>query len=41
MAATILAALQVGSSSAGTAATLEKILGYEDAIRERGAQLSL
>ena len=39
MAATILAALQVGSSSAGTAATLEKILGHEDTIRERGAQL--
>ena len=39
MAASIIAALQIGSAPAGTAATLEKVLGFESAIRERGADL--
>jgi nitrilase len=39
MTASVLAALQIGSAPAGTAATLEKVLGFESAIRERGADL--
>jgi nitrilase len=39
MTASIIAALQIGSAPAGTAATLEKVLGFESAIRERGADL--
>jgi len=39
MTTSIIAALQIGSAAAGTAATLEKILGFESAIRERGADL--
>ena len=39
MTTAILAALQIGSAPAGTAATLEKLLGFEGAIRERGADL--
>lgn len=36
---TVVAALQIGSSPEGTAATLEKILGYEEAIAASGASL--
>jgi nitrilase len=36
---TIIAALQLGSSPEGTAATLEKILGYEREIADSGAKL--
>jgi len=39
MAASIISALQIGSSPAGTAATLEKVMGFESAIRESGADL--
>lgn len=39
MAQTVIAALQIGSSPAGKAATLDKILSYEEAIRARGAAL--
>lgn len=39
MSASIVAALQVGSSPAGKAATLEKILGYEREIADSGANL--
>ena len=39
MTRTVIAALQIGSDPAGTAATLEKVLGHESAIRERGAGL--
>lgn len=34
-----IAALQIGSQPAGSAATLERILGYADTIRSAGAQL--
>lgn len=34
-----LAALQIGSQAGGTAATLDRILGYAGAIRNAGAQL--
>jgi nitrilase len=34
-----IAALQVGSQAAGTAATLDRILSYADKIREAGVQL--
>jgi nitrilase len=34
-----IAALQVGSQTAGTAATLDRVLGYADAIRNAGVQL--
>jgi nitrilase len=34
-----VAALQIGSQPAGTAATLERILGHAEAIRSAGAQL--
>jgi nitrilase len=37
----VIAALQLGTAPAGTAATLEKILSYEDAIRDRGAALAV
>jgi nitrilase len=39
MTQTVIAALQLGTSPAGTAATLDKILSYEEAIRDRGAAL--
>jgi nitrilase len=39
MTASVLAALQIGSAPAGTAATLGRVLGFESAIRERGADL--
>ncbi|MDR3673694.1 MAG: carbon-nitrogen hydrolase family protein [Holophaga sp.] len=39
MTASIIAALQIGSAPSGTAATLEKVLGFESAIRESGADL--
>ena len=34
-----IAALQIGSQAAGTAATLDRILSYANAIRDAGAQL--
>jgi nitrilase len=39
MTASVLAALQIGSAPAGTAATLGRVLGFESAIRECGADL--
>lgn len=39
MSATVIAALQLGTSPAGTATTLEKVIGYEGQIRESGASL--
>ncbi len=39
MSTSVIAALQLGTSPAGTRATLDKILGYEAAIRDRGASL--
>jgi nitrilase len=39
MSAAIVAALQLGTAPAGTAATLDLILGYADEIRDRGASL--
>jgi len=39
MSTSVVAALQVGSSSEGKAATLEKILGYEREIADAGAKL--
>lgn len=39
MTGAVVAALQLGTSPAGTAATLELILSYEDEIKARGASL--
>ena len=39
MSQTVIAALQVGASAEGKAATLEQILSFETAIREAGAEL--
>lgn len=39
MSTSVIAALQIGASPAGTRATLDTILGYETAIRDSGASL--
>ena len=39
MATSVIAALQIGSAPAGTAATLDRLLGFEPAIRDCGAAL--